>query len=125
MHGRSPFAVTNENFNDIISHSGRNGNEFTLSCMPGLLCLAIAQDDELKMRRIRSIIDFLDIDFFEDKPGDWIELKHANMKMFNNLSDIEKSVIIAWLEFIKCLVEEDEFYRNEVESALRYWRKTV
>jgi len=121
IHLSELFEVTSDNFEEIIKNAGRNGDKFTMSCLPGLLCLAILKNDEIRQHRIRSMIEFLDVDFFEEEPNSWIDLKQRNMSMFSLLNEKERNAVIKWLEFIKSLDLDNDFDSEEVESALRYW----
>ena len=119
---RKLFSVDSSNFEDILGHTYSYGDDFTFSCFPGLLSLAISGEGIVQSNRQRDIIGYLDCGFLDERPNDWSHLNECKKSIFNSLNHDEKVAVAGWLEFVRSLFADDELYLELITSALRFWK---
>ena len=117
------YEVDASNMSPLLRHLYVHYNEFIISVLPGMLCVAVdtTVEDSVRKKWLLDLISLLDVDFEEDQPGDWKELKDVREILFRPISEEQAEAIVSWLKFIRNNYKWWDFDKGLIDSALRYW----
>jgi hypothetical protein len=120
LYESSPEILTPEATERIVDEFYLMSDEDKHYELPRALCVAITEaKPPLQERLLCSLIEFMDVDFFDPGKSDDL-LKEAKYRIFRNYS-CEQSVSVAkWLKFVSAHFAL-HLCEDTLRSATKYW----
>jgi len=108
---------------ETLEHLYRSSDEVKKFYLPKIMSFVLTEAaSSVRDRWLYLLVEFLDVDFYEETPNSEANLKAVKVTEFSFYTKEQARAILQWLNFVKKNFCRDDF-KEELDSAIRYWKQ--